>query len=104
MLNKKETENIIFDCIDQIHSAIVSVQMGIDRGQLVMTIVPHNMNARSDDLSLGKLSVLCDFVISAMQLGYFNEIYEKMQSNENEFCEAIQTLNANLTQSRKETL
>ena len=78
--------------------------MGIDRGQLVMTLIQHNMNTSSEDLSLGKLSVLCDFVICAMQLGYFNEIYEKMQSNSNEFSKVIQSLNANLAQSRDKTI
>lgn len=100
-LTKKETENIIFNLIDQIHSATVSAQMGIDRRQLVMTLISHNTNPRGDDVSLGSLSVMCDFVISAFQLGYFSEIYEKMQNNKNDFAEAIQRINADLTQSRE---
>lgn len=104
MLSKKETENIIFDLIDQIHSATISAQMGIDRRQLVMTLISHNTNPKNDVVSLGSLSVMCEFVISAFQLGYFPEIYEKMQSNKDEFAEAIERVNADLTQSREETV
>ena len=103
-LTTKETENLIFDCIDQIRGATMSAKLGLDRGQIVMTLVSHNTELAGDDISLGKLSIICDFVISAFQLGYFPEIYKKMQSNQEDFAEVIRRFNANLTQSGERTI
>ena len=102
-LSKKETENILFDLVDQIHSAAINTKMGIDRRQLVMTLISHNTNPKSDDVSIGSLLVMCEFVISAFQLGYFPEIYEKMQSNKNELREAIENINLDIIKSRGQT-
>ena len=104
MLDKKTTENIIFDCVDEIHNAITSARMGIDRRTIVMRVVHESMKTDGNDLDLGKLSVLCNFVIATMQLGYYDEIYKKMSSNEDEFTRAIEEINAIFTQSRGETI